>query len=603
METYGNPWRPNFEARAVASWTAIAAASAASAGFWDLHQATFEYLSLAAAAMALTWAPRALRHRRRLRRLRGKPVAFLTPEALERRVRAAPDRIWLGWGFEWTATHAQLAHDLLRIGPEQVVKSLEGRMGAQWIHGLGARERPIRLPISHSEGHLLVVGTTGAGKTRLFDLLVAQAVRRGEPVVIIDPKGDHDLRQSAQRACADHPERFVYFHPAFPTESCRIDPLYSFNRATELASRVAALIPSETGSDPFKAFSQMAMTHVIQGLLAVQDRPSLIGLRRYLEGGVDALMVRVLETYCGERVPGWESQARRFVDKAKDTAGRAAGLLRYYQERVRADHPSTVVDGLANLFEHERVHFSKMVASLMPVLTMLTAADLGPLLSPHDSVGADTRPIVAVAEAVERGQVLYIGLDSLSDTMVGSAIGSILIADLAAVAGNRYNAGRPERSLNVFVDEAAEVVNDPFIQLLNKGRGARLRLTVATQTFADFAARTGSEAKARQVLGNINNMIVLRALDAETQTYVTDSLPKTTVRSLMTTQGSNSSGTDPLLFTGNVSERLSEEEADLFPPALLGHLPNFHYIAQFAGGRIVKGRLPILGSRKPGTPT
>ena len=125
----------------------------------------------------------------------------------------------------------------------------------------------------------------------------------------------------------------------------------------------------------------------------------------------------------------------------------------------------------------------------------------------------------------------------------------------------------------MFVDEAAEVVNDPFIQLLNKGRGARLRLIVATQTFADFAARTGSEAKARQVLGNINNLIVLRALDAETQTYVTDSLPKTTVRSLMTTQGSNSSGTDPLLFTGNVSERLSEEEADLFPPALLGHLP------------------------------
>ena len=61
------------------------------------------------------------------------------------------------------------------------------------------------------------------------------------------------------------------------------------------------------------------------------------------------------------------------------------------------------------------------------------------------------------------------------------------------------------------------MVNDPFIQLLNKGRGAGLRLTIATQTFAAFAARTGSEAKARQVLGNINNLIALRVLDAETQ--------------------------------------------------------------------------------------
>jgi conjugal transfer pilus assembly protein TraD len=62
----------------------------------------------------------------------------------------------------------------------------------------------------------------------------------------------------------------------------------------------------------------------------------------------------------------------------------------------------------------------------------------------------------------------------------------------------------------------AEVVNDPFIQLLNNGHGAGLRLVVATQTFVDFAARTGSAAKARQVLGNINTLIALRLLDAET---------------------------------------------------------------------------------------
>ena len=44
--------------------------------------------------------------------------------------------------------------------------------------------------------HLLVVGTTGSGKSRLFDLLVTQAVLRGEAVVIIDPKGDQDLNPS-----------------------------------------------------------------------------------------------------------------------------------------------------------------------------------------------------------------------------------------------------------------------------------------------------------------------------------------------------------------------------------------------------------------------
>jgi conjugal transfer pilus assembly protein TraD len=37
-----------------------------------------------------------------------------------------------------------------------------------------------------------------------------------------------------------------------------------------------------------------------------------------------------------------------------------------------------------------------------------------------------------------------------------------------------------------------------------------------------------------------------------------------------------------------------EEEADLFPAQLLGMLPNLEYIAKISGGKIVKGRLPIL---------
>jgi conjugal transfer pilus assembly protein TraD len=259
-----------------------------------------------------------------------------------------------------------------------------------------------------------------------------------------------------------------------------------------------------------------------------------------------------------------------------------------------------VVEGLASLFEHERVHFAKMIASLMPILNMLTAADLGPLLSPDAADTRDPRRLTSMAECIERAQVVYLGLDALSDSMVGSAIGSILVADLAAVAGDRYNYGVGLKPVNVFIDEAAEVVNDPFIQLLNKGRGAGLRLTIATQTFADFAARTGSEAKARQVLGNINNLVALRVLDAETQQYVTDSLPKTRLKSVLRTQGSTTHTGNPLLYTGNVGERLGEEEGDLFPPALLGQLPNLHYLAVLAGGRTVKGRLPILGTRKEG---
>jgi len=43
---------------------------------------------------------------------------------------------------------------------------------------------------------------------------------------------------------------------------------------------------------------------------------------------------------------------------------------------------------------------------------------------------------------------------------------------------------------------------------------------------------------------------------------------------------------------------LMEEEAPLLQPQLLGYLPNLEYIAKISGGRIVKGRLPILVEKK-----
>ncbi|WP_453888750.1 conjugative transfer system coupling protein TraD [Thiorhodovibrio frisius] len=594
MDRYTNPWRANYEAIAVAVWLLLAAFSFASAPHWRLHTPAFHAFSLGALVMALTWLPGALRMRTARRALNGRPLAFVTAEELAKTMHRVKGQLWLGKGFEWERDQAQLAHDLLRVGPSRLAEVSLTAVGAHWLHGLAPREKDLAVPLSTMEGHLLVVGTTGAGKTRLFDLLVTQAVLRGEAVLIIDPKGDRELRDNARRACAlaGRPESFSAFHPAYPEHSCRIDPMATFGRHTELASRIAALVPSETGADPFKAFGQMAMSHIIAGLLLVAERPNLLKLRHYLEGGVDALVERALVTYCTQADRRFDADA--ILSKARDGQGRVMALIRHYRQRVASQYPSSVIDGLVNMHEHERVHFSKMVASLMPVLVMLTSGELGPLLSPDPDSDRDSRSLMRMTDLINDRSVAYIGLDSLSDGMVGSAIGSLLIAELTSMAGDRYNYGVKNHSVSVFIDEAAEVMNDPFVQLLNKGRGAGLRVTVATQSFADFAARTGSRDKATQVLANLNNLIALRVLDAETQTYITDSLPKIRLKTIMRTQASSTQSDNPLLFSGNAGERLIEEEGDLLPPALLGHLPNLEYIGRLAGGRIIKGRLPIL---------
>lgn len=250
------------------------------------------------------------------------------------------------------------------------------------------------------------------------------------------------------------------------------------------------------------------------------------------------------------------------------------------------------------MFEHDGTHFSKMIASLLPIMNMLTSGELGPLLSPDPDDMSDHRDILDSSKIVDQGLVAYIGLDSLTDSVVGSAIGSMLLSDLTSVAGKRYNFGEDLRHINLFVDEAAETINDPLIQLLNKGRGAKFRLFLATQTYADFTARLGSPEKALQVLGNINNTIALRVIDTETQEYITKGLPMTRVKYVMRTQGQNTHGDEPIMHGGNQGERLMEEESELFPSQLLGMLPNLEFIAKISGGLLIKGRLPILVDAK-----
>jgi len=600
---YQLPWRPNFEVQAIAGWISGIALAYLARRWSGLPWTPFVWLMVLCGIMAAWQLLAAVGVWYRKRRLRRFTFEYLDVERLERAVRRQPDKLWVGWGFDWGQRHAQLAYEILKRDSSAIVPIDHERMGATWVHGLETREEEVFQPIAHTAGHTLIVGTTGAGKTRLFDTLVTQAVLREEAVIIIDPKGDKDLKWCAERACrlSGHAERFVYFHPAFPEDSVRLDPLRNFNRSSEVASRIATVIPGDNGADPFKAFGQKSLDNIVQGLFAIEQRPTLVKLRRYLEGGPGTLVARALERYFDFALG--ETWRGRVAIKGRDTDNRAAALVRFYRDVVQVDHPNMGLEGLISMFEHDRAHFGKMVASLLPIMNMLTSGTLGPLLSPDPSDVDDRRPITDSARIINNAQVAYIGLDSLSDGMVGSAIGSILLADLASVAGDRYNYGVNNRPVNIFVDEAAEVINDPCIQLLNKGRGAKFRLFIATQTFADFSARTGSEPKARQILGNVNNLIALRVMDAETQEYITDNLPKTRLKYIMRTQGVSTHSSNPAVFSGNIGERLMEEEGDLFAPQLLGQLPDLHYIAKLSGGRIVKGRLPVLRSRLDGHTT
>ncbi|MDO8941081.1 MAG: conjugative transfer system coupling protein TraD [Methylicorpusculum sp.] len=535
----------------------------------------------------------------------GTMVSFMKADALVQLI--APDKLWFGWGFDWTPVHTQRAVDSMLSGLPQ--DNQQEQPGSPWIHSLNqGMEQTILLPLKALEGHTLLFGTTGAGKTRAYEVMVTQAIHRGDTVIMIDPKGDKELKDRMALECqrAGRHDAFLYFHPAFPNTSIRLDPLRNFTRTTEVASRIAALLPSQSGgSDAFTAFSFRTLNLVAQGLLETGKRPSIKQLRYYIEGGAEALVVKAIEAYAQRVDPDWKTSMAPFFTKAK--AGKAKkmetitnpewlAIIDWYRTTLsNGPKGSEGIDGLLSLVEHNRMHFSKMIASLIPVLNMLTSGELGDLLSPDEEDPLDQRPIFDTSTLISGRHVLYVGLDALSDAIVASAIGSLILSDFASVAGMIYNSGQKQGRISLFVDEAAEVVNLPFTQILNKGRGAGFQVVMATQTLPDIVARLGDEAHARQVVGNCNNLITLRIKDGETQKFVVEAFGQTYIRTVQHSIANALSSAENIAhYSSNSGQSITYGEQALFPQHLLGQLPNFHYLAAIAGGRVIKGRLPIM---------
>lgn len=573
------------------------------------------------------------------------------------------DYIWLGEGFRWTPEQTQRAYEMFKLKWSEMseYESLPSRlqrrfqrarkagasstglmkplsfigalvkelkplpvMGQRWIHGLNTKHEQIAVPASWFNGHLLILGTTGSGKTRLADLLNTQAIMRGEALVIIDPKGDTEMRDNAKKACdayrqycldkglPDPGERFFFFHPAYPEESVRLNLLANSSRDTDISTRITNLIPSSNGGfDPFTAFGWMSINAIVQALLFIGENPTINSIKMHLLDSMEKLTDKAIDAFCHladqrEREESGQLSHKEYDSLVQSACSRAkaktseqvcTAKCEIFNKYYATAKDATNIAALVKLRNHPREHFAKMINNMLPLLDMLTVGTLGTMLSmsPGDDPMMERRSINTL-DILDRRGVLYIGLDSLSDKQVGTAIGSLALSDIAASAGTLYNYRKDRPPVNVFVDEASECVNDAFIQILNKGRGAGYRLMVATQTISDFVAALGSDAKEEMVLGNVNNVIALRTKNPTSQEFLCNDLPSTVIRQLVHTQGINSLTTQPFLHGATQSEQLKETEAPLIAPQLFGLLPNLEYIGIFAGGNIYKGKLPIIGS-------
>lgn len=504
--------------------------------------------------------------------------------------------VWFGRGFDWGPEHAQKLYELSKIDVERLIphrnicRRLTGTapkdprtVGLAAIDGLESRKKDIWVSEKTLEGGTLIVGTTQAGKGVLLTSLVTQAILRGEAVIVIDPKMSSRLK-NAVTAAAKLANRSdpLFFHPN-DREGIRINPLTHFERPSEIASRLTAVMAD---SGPFTSFAWSAVNVVVNLLVHVGRTPSIAGIESVLTGDFEDLLLEAVELDCGPDL--FDTLVSEV--KLKGKKGREGVLVLLDKARDREALSEVTLKGAAT-YAHDPVHFSKITASLMPVLAMLTSGALRQTLSPAD----DDAEAMSLSEIIAQRKILYVCLNSLPDPTVAGAIGSLLLADLASCAGERYNDTSIARTtVSLFVDECSNVINRSLIEILNKGAESGLRTTCAMQTVADLAARLGSTDEARMALGNFNSLVSLRTKDRLTQEFVAETFGRTYIANTAATLTSASDTAHPGHFTAGASRQITASREEIIPCDVLGKLPNCEFFASLAGGRLVKGRTPIL---------
>ena len=582
-----------------------------------------------------------LRYRRNIRRLPRYVVQ-------SRHIPVSHYRLFIGRGFRWEQKHTQrllacrqpeVAHYIQPGRAYRLARQLEKVCDNRWngirlllscdcwfnpvrplppvggsalMHGIELRETEVTLPLGERVGHMLVMGTTRVGKTRFAEVLVTQDIRRGEVVIVFDPKGDADLlrRIFAEAVRADREDDFYVFHLGWPDISARYNAVGRFGRISEVASRIAGQLSGEGNSAAFKEFAWRFVNIISRALIALGQRPDYLQISRHVIN-IDDLFIRYAQHYLpGHEPKAWEviAQIAGKVNE-KNTPRNLLGRDKYvvaleqYLAATRIYDP--ILDGLRSAVRYDKTYFDKIVASLLPLLEKLTTGKTAQLLAPAYSDLDDPRPIFDWQQIIRKRGIVYVGLDALSDPEIAAAVGNSMFADLVSVAGHIYKFGvndglpgdgSPEKiPVNLHCDEFNELMGDEFIPLINKGGGAGIQVTAYTQTLSDIEARIGSHAKAGQVIGNFNNLVMLRVRETATAELMTGQLHQvdvltSTVISGVTDSSTPESGSD---FTSHTEDRVNAVSVPLIDPAAIIQLPKGQAFALLEGGQLWKIRMPL----------
>jgi len=359
-----------------------------------------------------------------------------------------------------------------------------------------------RVALSNAEiaGHVLVVGSTGSGKTTTMLVGARDVIRQGHGCVFIDCKGGPDVPAQLAEWAERYGRRFFHWmihEPGTYSGPSSLGPAFYDPIGRGDASRRKDLL---VGSHKWDVeYYKSVVGEYLQTAFQLGDI--------LWPGDAHATELRnrwVLAHEGGTPRGSSFERAMQLLDP--EQIRDAAEFLAAQQVEMHGVDMDEFVSHLRLVAPPPGSQEWSGVRNMRARLHTLTASTAGAWLRTVDDPDAAH---INLMETAREGDVVCFSLDTSNYQETAALVAGLIIQDLKTLSSEiRYNANQLD-PLHVYVDEFSAVESTNILGLLSKARDARIPVTLATQALADLARDEATFVD--QVLGILGSFIIHRA--------------------------------------------------------------------------------------------
>jgi conjugative coupling factor TraD (SXT/TOL subfamily) len=523
--------------------------------------------------------------------------------------RGKDENVFVGMGFRWNPKHSQRFFDLETVAAFDDYTSKEKTKlgGKAHLHGVGAMEEvPVFINNDDRTGHLGVYGQSRVGKSRLIELIIEQDIAAGKCVFLIDPKSDVGLLKrfllAAERS--NRLDDVMILHLGFLAESIKYNPVKTFQRVTEVASRIASKLSDGGDSGVFAEFAWRFLYIAASAMEKLGETPSINSLKKCIKS-FDHLFVRYTQHFLKFTDEEFKSKvlskvvdrkliAAFLVEKTDDTINTFLYLETHHKNNL-----DELLEDIISAYSYGKTYYDKITASLLPFLDKLSSLD-----EITSNYGQEKCELI-LEEAIKGNKLVFLGLDSLTDNKVASAFGAMFFADLVSTAGKLYKEQETFNDVIIHADEFNDVISDDFIPLVNKAGGVGIKVCAYTQVDDDidlgFGGNQAAKTKANVVKGNFRTIAMMRVARKDTANFFGERFSKTNVQYSSFSTSISDSDSETRGTSASSGDTINHTEIPLIEDSAIMSQPVGQIFFSLNGNNIYHVRIPLIDEDLTGT--